>query len=207
MLGTGGAIGGAGAGGVIAGAGGAGAGGVIAGAGGAGAGGADAGESPVDAPVVVDLAPDVPTLKSPGEPCTNKGECATAACVDGFCCENACTGPCSACAAAQTGRQNGVCAPAVGRRCATRCATSMGAPAVFENVCNDKGECEPTSRLVERCVAPPNECQRVFCAETAGTGRCVPVMGCDVGECCCSSNNGKRCVQVGKCPGPQPLCL
>ncbi len=45
-----------------------------------------------------------------GTACTLNAECASAFCVDGVCCGNACPGLCRACSAAKTGGANGTCA-------------------------------------------------------------------------------------------------
>jgi hypothetical protein len=54
------------------------------------------------------------TSDATGTPCSSNANCASGACVDGFCCNNACggsTSDCIACASPQTGVMNGICAP------------------------------------------------------------------------------------------------
>lgn len=46
-----------------------------------------------------------------GEPCQNPSECSSGHCVDGVCCESACSGTCEACVEVKTGVANGACAP------------------------------------------------------------------------------------------------
>jgi hypothetical protein len=46
-----------------------------------------------------------------GQSCASGAECATTYCVDGYCCNEPCTGLCQACAGAKSIGQSGVCAP------------------------------------------------------------------------------------------------
>ena len=48
-------------------------------------------------------------LAPQGATCTSGATCATGHCVDGFCCNTACSGTCQACNAAQTGGTSGTC--------------------------------------------------------------------------------------------------
>lgn len=49
-------------------------------------------------------------LKENGQTCTSNGQCASTFCVDGYCCNNACTGLCQACSAIKKGSgANGTC--------------------------------------------------------------------------------------------------
>ncbi|HRI67036.1 MAG TPA: hypothetical protein PK156_22480 [Polyangium sp.] len=45
-----------------------------------------------------------------GAACTMGGSCLSSFCVDGFCCNSACSGTCQSCAMASTGSTNGTCA-------------------------------------------------------------------------------------------------
>ncbi len=45
-----------------------------------------------------------------GKACAQDGDCASAHCVDGVCCDKACAGPCEACTKAITGAASGTCA-------------------------------------------------------------------------------------------------
>jgi hypothetical protein len=70
-----------------------------------------------------------------GRPCGNGDECGSGFCADGRCCESACSGggnDCRACAAALTGKPDGVCAPLPS---GTRCRDSAGS-CDFAEVCD-----------------------------------------------------------------------
>ena len=45
-----------------------------------------------------------------GQSCSSGGDCLSGNCVDSFCCDQPCGGPCRACSAAKTDAGNGVCA-------------------------------------------------------------------------------------------------
>jgi hypothetical protein len=179
--------------------------------GGAPAGGGTTG---TDAPVAIDAPPDRPVLpdlppprKSNGETCTRNTECMSDVCADGFCCATVCQKTCFACANSQTGAPNGVCAAAVGKTCGSECGVSMGDPAVFARVCNARGDCGPSSQVVERCArSNNNECVKTSCDNMNG-GRCVTVSACGPGECCCARNGAKKCSPTNACGGLNEMCV
>lgn len=47
------------------------------------------------------------------KPCTQASDCASAYCVDGYCCNEECTGLCMACSEVKTGQPSGLCGPIV----------------------------------------------------------------------------------------------
>jgi hypothetical protein len=71
-----------------------------------------------------------------GSICTLGSECLSGNCVDGFCCNTACAGPCQACSNAKTGGANGTCTPIPdGQDPDNECAGT--------SVCNGAGGCRP----------------------------------------------------------------
>jgi hypothetical protein len=114
-----------------------------------------------------------------GTPCVADGECNTAACRDGVCCDTACEGICSACNASLKGSgEDGVCGPIeVGADPEDECLDG-GAEACMQNgLCDGAAACQ----LYDGgCVAKP-------CAEAAECASGV----CSVdGICCDASCNG-----------------
>jgi alpha-tubulin suppressor-like RCC1 family protein len=111
--------------------------------------------------------------------------CATGPCVDGFCCEAACSGGCSACARAFTGVANGTCAPVrAGTDPRDACALAPGFPAS----CGADGQCDGAGAC--RVSAPAGTtCSPATCDSSSMTdfacdagGHCVPnVVVCGAG--------------------------
>jgi len=80
-----------------------------------------------------------PTLAN-GDICTLAGDCKSGFCVDGVCCESACTGDCLTCAGADT---NGSCIPADrGTNPRGKCLDSGAATCGSDGYCDGTGSCE-----------------------------------------------------------------
>lgn len=149
------------------------------------------------------------TARAVGEPCGSSAECDSDFCVDGVCCETACSGgmnDCQACSAALTGGSDGACLP-------------LSASAAGEVVCRDAdGVCD----AAEHCVGGERLCpEDVF---TAGGTECrAPGLGCDPAEACtgaardcpedavsvvgtvCHPTTG-ACDPAERCDGRSPAC-
>jgi len=83
----------------------------------------------VKAPCALPLLPN-------GSACTDKARCKSGFCVDGVCCNNACTGLCRACSKAAGGPMDGTC-----NNLPNSDTPSKECPE--NNHCNGKGQCEP----------------------------------------------------------------
>jgi hypothetical protein len=105
-----------------------------------------------------------------GMACTVGDECASGHCVDGFCCDTACTGQCEWCGDSAS---PGVCK-----------ANPAGAPRGSRAACNGEpacaGQCDGTKR--DSCVAVPakTECAPAMCS---GDKR-IPASACDGAGIC-----------------------
>lgn len=120
-----------------------------------------------------------PARRSHGESCARAADCASYACVDGVCCDTACTGQCESCA---TG---GVCTPIT------------GAPVGGRPACPGDGPCAAScdGQTTTHCAAWPGDdtvCGEPTCGggvltthACTGNGSCVPTttscapFGCD----------------------------
>ena len=144
-----------------------------------------------------------------GEACTLGEDCATGACVDGICCESACTGDCEACNVAG---QVGSCVPLKGM-------PRPGRPACLGQGTPCAGACDGSDR--DACKYPAGEttCAPAACAAgkavaravCSGGGVCLPATevscapyACDGPICAggCSASNpctaGHHC-NAGRC--------
>ena len=108
-----------------------------------------------------------------GTPCNNGSECASTFCVDGVCCDSACTSPCQACAAAEKqGGVDGECGPAAAGRDP-------------HNDCPDEGS---------------TSCQRDGSCDGAGACRLYPEgVGCGATMCQGNTVTGFICNGMGTC--------
>jgi hypothetical protein len=178
---------------------------------GSGGGGPDGGGA--DKPPVCG---DAGARKLPGEACSCASDCQSAFCVDGVCCDTACTGTCMAC---NTQESMGTCAPVPkGQkpRLATTCAASDVSTCGLDGTCDGAGACRKYPVGTE-CVAGACEgdavTNRKVCDEAGQCSKgddivCVP-SSCDTTKkACvdkCKSNSecaaGHTCVN-GSC-GPK----
>ena len=118
--------------------------------------------------------PDLP----PGGSCGSDAQCGTGHCVDGVCCDTACTGQCEACNVAGSA---GVCSPVVGapRDGRAACATDG-------STCG--GACDGSQRAA--CTYPGSQCR----AETAcASGVKTDAASCD-GSGHCPARVQESCV-------------
>jgi hypothetical protein len=115
--------------------------------------------------------------QGPGASCTTASQCSSNACVDGFCCETACTGTCMACSSGKTGAQNGLCRPVTnGTDPDEECSIDSVNTCGQDGMCNGFGGCRlralGTSCGTQTCggsppaVTPAGTCN--------GGGTCIP---------------------------------
>lgn len=142
--------------------------------------------------------------KSNGAHCNSPTECSSSYCIDGVCCDKACSGQCEAC---DVSGSEGVCTAVTGTPHGSRQAcASDGSPCA--------GSCDGTLR--DRCKYPDNtqSCRTASCQNGVATlasgcqgdGSCGPLMqqdcgdnGCDLGNVMC----GKGCRADADCTGGQ----
>ena len=162
--------------------------------------------------------------KANGQACAGAYECASAACVDGVCCNSACTGTCTACTAARTGQADGTCAAIVSGGTDGRCTanppcgndgtcdgsgschvaplgTSCGAGSSCSNgvlqpatICNGAGSC---------VMPPPQTCAPFICGGSTCSTMCTTDADCASNATCqggvCLSNTGGACTGAAQC--------
>ncbi|MBT9560930.1 MAG: hypothetical protein IV100_33200 [Myxococcales bacterium] len=127
--------------------------------------------------------------KSTGQPCQSgkNAQCESGFCVDGVCCDALCDGACSACSAALTGDDDGVCAPSTaGTDPDTECADLGAATCSTDGFCDGVGAC--------RLYGPTTSCGDGSCTEGVGTsprlcdgaGTCGAAMVADCAPYVCS---------------------
>jgi len=93
---------------------------------------------------------------TPNQTCTEAAQCASGFCVDGICCNEACTGTCVSCNQAQS---PGTCLPVVGAEDA-----SASTPCTGTNICTGSADGQPACKLKSRAICSMNaECASGSC--------------------------------------------
>jgi hypothetical protein len=105
--------------------------------------------------------------KENGSACLGNNQCASGQCVDGVCCETACTGPCVACGVAAGGATDGLCSPvAAGSDPSGDCGPGAS--------CDGAGVCKSANgqacAAATECVS--GNCADGFCCNTPCVGQC-----------------------------------
>jgi hypothetical protein len=159
--------------------------------------------------------------KDNGQICGVASECSSGACVEGFCCNTACTTPCRSCSATLTASPNGVCA--IIETAFTDDLVPAGA-CTGNMTCDAAGNCKKD--LGQGC-ANAGECATGFCVDGVccealcdplcmacsnaktqqASGQCenVPMMT-DPDEECTNPNDLQCCNGFGACGGFDPAC-
>lgn len=180
------------------------------------------GATRVRAKIVDDLLPN-------GSACVQANECASGSCVDGVCCESACSGTCQACSAAKKGSGvDGTCGPVKAGTDPNDSCQDLGASSCGTNgVCDGAGACQlytsgtscgnascsgnsaiqPKCNGTGTCVTPPTgtDCGLYACSAgtckqpCAGDGDCVTGNFCQSGTCKAKQANGATCTAASQC--------
>jgi hypothetical protein len=186
-------------------------------------------EAGADATLPADatIGTDVLAKLANGAACALGSACTSGLCVDGVCCESACTGQCEACA--ENGNQGKCVAVAgvprglraacagLGTPCAGSCggtngavctypamekecaaASCQGGVALTRSVCDGKGAC-PGQTMVS-CA--PLACAGAICA--GGCSAASPCTGdnyCSGGKCVARKGLGSACTGADECSG------
>jgi MYXO-CTERM domain-containing protein len=137
----------------------------------------------------------------PGDACALPGDCRTGNCVDGVCCNTACTGLCQSCVAAKTGGTSGTCAPIKdGTDPDAECPGAACAAGTKENghVCNGAGACRVTTSKACApyvCNAAANDCT----AACSTDGDCAASAYCSGSTCLAKKTTGASCATTHEC--------
>jgi hypothetical protein len=149
-------------------------------------------------------------LRGKGQACTAGEQCQSGFCVDGVCCENACTGRCQYCASPSS---RGTCAPVRAGAPDPRAAAGLTDPALVcqdqgVGTCGNNGRCDgrggcqryengATCRAA-RCETGPNAetgasiCMNGSCRAPAAIG-CAPFRGCTGNRCITQCGSDSQC--------------
>ena len=149
-------------------------------------------------------------LRGNGQACTANDQCLSTFCVDGVCCENACTGRCTFCASPAS---RGSCLPVREGAPDPRAAAGITDPARVcldegPASCGDNGRCDGEGGCLEYddgtvCRAPRCEtgdnaqfgesiCEDGECESPSGTS-CAPYRGCSGARCLTECSSDSRC--------------
>jgi len=143
-------------------------------------------------------------LKENGATCSDPSECKNNHCVDGFCCDSACTEVCKTCAL--TGKR-GTCSPLPD----DVADDAGGCPAAAESSCGNDGKCNGaggcrkwgTSVQCRAASCPPQGATSTKAANCDGNGTCPPGETQTCGSFKCDTNNMCRttCASDADCNG------
>lgn len=140
--------------------------------------------------------------KSNGTPCGVGNECTSGACVDGVCCNTACTGTCVSCLTAKTGATNGMCTFIKGGMPDSRCTASDKSTCGQDGNCDGSGQCEkwPSSAV---CASGTCSNGNYLAARTCSQGACSPAVQTACGAAVCDPATGCRtnCTSNSDCTG------
>ena len=134
---------------------------------------------------------------SNGTVCTQNSECGSGFCVEGVCCNNACTSGCQACTLKNKGSgADGTCGNIkVGTDPKDSCPTSVDSCGT-SGVCDGKGACAipalGASCTFTTCAGPKSAVLNSICD---GAGKCVPTatIDCQLGYECVAGNCKSGC--------------
>ncbi len=137
--------------------------------------------------------------KTNGMTCKGPGECSSNFCVDGVCCESACTGPCVACSNAKTGQGDGNCrAEPAGQDYDGDCPTTpMNSCGSTGQGCNGSGQCKKwaAGTVCDSTVTCDASFSSVIPGKICnGSGTCQAAPGQSCNGFLCSTNaSGASC--------------
>jgi hypothetical protein len=161
-----------------------------------------------------DASAELLTLGHPGDACT-KGptECASGFCVDGVCCNAACTGQCEACDAAGL---LGTCSPVIGAPHGAR--TACGGTGCAATKCDgaERSKCAAFADVTTTCAPasctdgaskPEAKCDgKGACSTTATTTACAPY-ACGTNACKTTCQNDMDCSGSNVCDTKTQTCV
>ncbi|MCA9593079.1 MAG: hypothetical protein KC776_07205 [Myxococcales bacterium] len=142
-----------------------------------------------------------------GQTCSQPSQCGSGFCVDGSCCESACTGACQACNGSLTLAPSGTCAPVVaGTDPDDDCADEGAASCGNDGKCDGSGACRkygPTAVCAAATCSGSTQTNAKTCDGQGncggnGTTGCSPYL-CNGATCGSSCSADNQCVNGSFC--------
>lgn len=145
-----------------------------------------------------------------GQACSMATQCLTGNCVDGFCCDTACTESCKACSTAKTTKPNGTCDfVTIGTDPDNDCPTDPTSGCQRNGMCNGAGACQLYNNMTV-CVTSTcsmgtqtnaDTCNGMGMCIDKGTTNCSPYV-CGATICKATCVTDADCVGTHFCAAP-----
>lgn len=144
-----------------------------------------------------------------GASCNMNGDCASRYCVDGVCCNSACSSFCSACSAAAKGQgSNGTCGQIAAGHSSPDCADQGAGTCGTNGACDGSGSCQVYGSGTQ-CASPTCSSGTLTTHACNGSGVCTSGASSCAPYICNASGNGCRtncssdthCVSTHFCSG------
>lgn len=157
--------------------------------------------------------------KGIGTACSGSNQCQSGSCVDGFCCESACTGTCVACSRAKTGVADGYCRDVTtGTDPDAECTLDTSNTCGFDGTCGTGGACRFQPLGISCGTVSCSGGMRTPLGSCDGAGRCqagTPApcpsnLPCASSTACatsCTANSTTGCPLGYKCASSGASCI
>ena len=147
-----------------------------------------------------------------GEACTNNNECTSGNCVDGVCCDTACSGTCQACSAAKKGSGNdGTCGDIASNNDPDNECTDEGASS-----CGDTGACDGAGACAKYSAGTVCRSSADLCDQDEtcpGNGAACPAdvfqqagTACGDPAACIDGPSNSALIPAAQCSGNSAVC-
>lgn len=150
-----------------------------------------------------------------GSACSAQSQCKSGFCVDGVCCDKACTGACEACSLTKKGSgADGVCQPVkAGTDPNAGCPDDGAASCQRDGACDGAGACRLYAAGLG-CAAPGCQGNQPSTSACDGKGTCVAALGpscgayvCSAAACTSSCSTDAECSAGSKCASGSCVAL
>ena len=119
-----------------------------------------------------DTRPGEPALKKNGDPCNANAECQSHHCVQGVCCDSACTGGCHSCRRTDTGKSDGTCAPVTKGKDPKGQCKAKDPGGKCSGACDGKGGCDYRGTDGKECKQSTCDTSNALTLYTCSQGAC-----------------------------------
>jgi MYXO-CTERM domain-containing protein len=155
--------------------------------------------------------------KNDGASCIYNQECTKGYCVDGVCCESACTGNCQSCNNSSTGQASGSCKPVkTGQDPRGDCNDDGSSSCGQNGSCNGAGVCQKyasgTTCLAASCASATarnvaDTCNGTGTCTDNGVQNCAAGYACISGVCQTQCTSDDQCASSSYCDIPTKQCV